>query len=157
MNKVKLNLGCGSNIKKGYENYDCYMKHPKIKWIDLEILPLGFKENSVDEILLYSVLEHLWINPYKFMLEMHRILKKGGVIKIKLPFYHPVLGHVRCHHTKYYFNTIVDFKHTDKYKKTKSGQPKKLYKMNKSKYQISRIHFRYPFIFLNIYYEMEKI
>jgi len=103
----KLNLGCGEKVLDGYENYDKY--NPDAKYIDLEKLPLiEFNDNSYDEILLLNVLEHLWLNPYDFMLEMYRILKTGGIIKIELPFFAPVIGHVRWFHKKTYFNIICN-------------------------------------------------
>ena len=103
---MKLNLGCGNDIRSDYINVDKYMQDKNILNISLETMPLPFDSGSVTEILLYDVLEHLWVNPYDFMVEMYRILEKGGIIKITLPFFLPSLNHVRWMHTKRYFEKI---------------------------------------------------
>jgi len=86
MEKVKLNLGCGNDLKKDYINVDASKEVNPDKVWDLEKTPLPFKDNSVDEILAYHVLEHIH-NFIPLMHEFHRICKPGAIIKIKTPFY----------------------------------------------------------------------
>jgi len=98
MEKIKLNLGCGQDIRPGFVNVDL-IKHPKIKNIDLNHYPLPFKTNSVDYILSSHLLEYL-DNPVKFMLELQRICKKDAVIDLIVPhfslgFSYAELGHKR--------------------------------------------------------------
>jgi len=83
-NKVKINFGCGNNPLIGYVNYDKFPIDERVKYIDLNNLPLLFPNNSVDEILLSHVLEHL-TDPYGVVLECYRILKPGGVLRVNLP------------------------------------------------------------------------
>lgn len=83
---MKLNLGCGFDKKKGYINCDISKEVKPDKIIDLEKTPLPFKDNSVDEILAYDVLEHI-NNFISLMHDLRRICKKGGLIKIKTSFY----------------------------------------------------------------------
>ncbi len=84
--QFKLNLGCGYDIKKGYINID-YVKNKGIDVVyNLDKFPYPFKDESADEILLKDSLEHL-SNPIKTLKECHRILKKRGIIKIKLPHF----------------------------------------------------------------------
>ena len=74
----QLNLGCGETILDGYENYDLYPCDGRVRKLDLNKLPLSFEDNSVDFILLSHVFEHLDVNHYDFMKEIHRILKHAA-------------------------------------------------------------------------------
>lgn len=82
----KLNLGCGTDMKKGYVNLDFLdisgvdVKH------DLNKFPYPFKENTFDEIYTSHVLEHLE-NFEKVMGELKRISKAGAKIKIRVPHF----------------------------------------------------------------------
>jgi hypothetical protein len=70
----KLNLGCGTNIKKSYINVD-YFEHKGVdKIYDLNKYPLPFQDNQFKEILLLDILEHLG-NPDKYIRELWRISK----------------------------------------------------------------------------------
>ena len=79
---IKLNLGCGRDIKEGYINVDklggADVKH------DLDVYPLPFKKNSVDFILASHILEHLK-EPLDFLEECQRMLKKGRRMEIRVP------------------------------------------------------------------------
>ena len=87
---MKLNLGCGNKIKDGYVNIDKFdvynidIKH------DLEKFPYPFENNSVEEILLSHVLEHIGQEPdifIKILKEFYRICKNEAIIHINVP--HP--------------------------------------------------------------------
>ena len=82
---IKLNLGCGSKILKGYTNVDKFNTyHPDIVH-DLENFPYPFKDNSVNEILLSHVLEHIGQSPDTFnniIKELYRICTHGTLINI---------------------------------------------------------------------------
>jgi len=83
---MKLNLGCGNDKKKGYINMDFspIVKPDKV-W-NFEKTPLPFKDNSIEEILAFHVLEHI-NNFIPLMHDLHRICEKRALIKIKVPFY----------------------------------------------------------------------
>lgn len=52
---------------------------------------LPFKNNSVDNIILFNIIEHIY-NPHKLLEEVHRVLKKNGKLYASIPFmtyYHP--------------------------------------------------------------------
>lgn len=93
---MKLNLGCGYNKLPGYINVDHDPRCEPDIVADLEQL-LPFEDNSVDEIVLHHVLEHLgqdtktYLNIWK---EYYRILKDQGVIKITVPHWQ----HENFHH-----------------------------------------------------------
>jgi SAM-dependent methyltransferase len=54
------------------------------KAFDFEKTPYPFEDNTFDEIHAYFILEHL-DNHFEAMQELHRILKKGGVLYIRVP------------------------------------------------------------------------
>jgi len=83
--KTKLNLGCGIVKLKGYINCDISPEVKPDKIVDLE-KKLPFKTNSVDEIIVHHVIEHV-NNIIPLLKEFHRICKKGGVIDIRVPHY----------------------------------------------------------------------
>ena len=84
--KMKLNLGAGKlDVREGYVNLDME-KYPGINVVwDLNKLPLPFKDDQFDEILAYSILEH--VNYVPLMDELYRILKPEGIIKIRVPHF----------------------------------------------------------------------
>ena len=87
---IKLNLGSGSKILPGYTNVDKFDTYNPDIVHDLEKFPYPFKDNSVNEILLSHVLEHVGQNPdifNKIIRELYRICANGTIINIKVP--HP--------------------------------------------------------------------
>ena len=92
MNLLKLNLGCGENKRSDYINVDKFGT-PDIKH-DLETFPWPWETNSVSEILLNHVLEHLGQDIeiyFSIFKEMYRICAHGAHIRIVVP-------HFRHHH-----------------------------------------------------------
>ena len=86
--KNKLNLGCGSKNLEGFINVDKF-GNPDKK-VDLEHFPWPWKDNSVNEIVLSHVLEHLGKDTDTFlniMKELYRISSKNTIIHINVP--HP--------------------------------------------------------------------
>jgi len=85
---VKLNLGCGQNKLDGFINVDKFGS-PDLKF-DLEQFPWPWHDNTVDEIRLIHVLEHLgkdveiYFNIFK---ELYRICKNGTLISIAVPHF----------------------------------------------------------------------
>jgi len=77
-----LNLGCGETHKEEMVNVDLY-GNPDIVW-DLQEFPYPWDDNSVDEILMNHVLEHL-PNWWGAFTECARILKPGGKLYIHVP------------------------------------------------------------------------
>lgn len=86
MTGLKLNLGCGERHFEGYINVDKY-GNPDVKQ-DLETFPWPWSDNSVSEILLIHVLEHLGkdTNTYlNIIKEMYRICEPDAKIRIIVP------------------------------------------------------------------------
>lgn len=82
--KVKINLGCGQDIRVGWVNVD----FRDLEGVDivhnLDKFPYPFKDNSVDEIWMEHILEHL-DNPIRCLEELFRISKPSAKITISVP------------------------------------------------------------------------
>jgi len=83
---LKIHLGCGYERKDGYENIDL---NPEVSFPDkiLDITqPLPYEANSVDEILIIHVIEHV---SHQKILNMFRdwvrVLKPDGKADIECP------------------------------------------------------------------------
>ena len=87
---MKLNLGCGSKTLPGWTNLDKFSTYKPDIVHDLEVFPYPFKDNSVEEIILSHVLEHIGQVPdvsNNIVKEFYRICKKDAFIHISVP--HP--------------------------------------------------------------------
>ena len=85
---LKLNLGCGEHHKDGCINVDKY-GNPDVLH-DLEAFPWPWEDNSVQEVELNHVLEHLGESAavyFRIIKELYRICKAGARIHIGVP--HP--------------------------------------------------------------------
>lgn len=82
----KLNLGAGSDVRKDCVNLDIN-PGPGIDVVhDLNVFPYPFGDDEFDEIIAYSILEHV-DDLVRTMDELHRILKPGGRLDIIVPYY----------------------------------------------------------------------
>lgn len=81
---MKLNLGCGKNIKSGYVNLDIALLTGVNVVCDLNRGWLPFKESKFDEVYIRHVLEHL--EGFSTVIEdIVRTLKPGGLLKVEAP------------------------------------------------------------------------
>ena len=80
---LKLNLGCGEDIREGYHNIDI-RNLPNVIVADVNDLP--YENNSIDEILASDIYEHI---SHRKSLELLQhwsdLLKPGGVLIIRSP------------------------------------------------------------------------
>ena len=82
----KLNLGCGQQKIPGYLSVDKIKGEAIDICHDLNIFPYPFPDNSVSEIIMDNVLEHL-DDVIKVMEELYRISQAGAIIHIKVPYF----------------------------------------------------------------------
>ncbi len=83
---LRLDLGCGDNKREGFTGVDI-AKTPSVDIVhNLEKYPWPFKANSVSEVHMANYFEHLH-DPFKFMNELHRVMKKGAQCTVIAPYY----------------------------------------------------------------------
>lgn len=86
--KIKLNIGCGTDYKKGWVNIDNNSDN-NIEKLDLNWdlrNPLPFSDRSIDFIFNEHFIEHLTVEEAQLIIiDLMRVLKKGGVMRIAMP------------------------------------------------------------------------
>jgi SAM-dependent methyltransferase len=93
----KLNLGCGIYRKEGYVNLDWDEKVKPDVVHDFNEFPYPFSDNTFDLVEAIHVIEHL-DRPFSVMAELHRILKPGGLLIIKVPHFSRGFTHAEHAH-----------------------------------------------------------
>ncbi|WP_295618056.1 hypothetical protein [Chamaesiphon sp. GL140_3_metabinner_50] len=86
MDNLRLNLGCGAKRLDGYINVDKF-GDPDLRF-DLETFPYPWGDNTVVEIELHHVLEHLGQQTatyLKIIQELYRICMPGAKLHITVP------------------------------------------------------------------------
>lgn len=87
---MRLNLGCGFRRKDGYLNVDSQPACNPDLVLDLEQCPWPWDDNSVDEIYMSHVLEHLGATPAVYLAlikEMYRVCRPNAQLTFIVP--HP--------------------------------------------------------------------
>lgn len=80
---LRLNMGCGTEIKKGFLNVDKYYAKADAQW---DILDIPLNDDSVAQVMCYEVLEHIPMKQIeKALSECYRILKPNGTIVLTVP------------------------------------------------------------------------
>lgn len=82
--EIRLNLGCGLDVLKGYINIDLYSENPEVVYMDVR--KLKFKLDTVTEIKAYDILEHVSHRETEAIIkEWKRVLKPDGILNIRVP------------------------------------------------------------------------
>jgi glycosyltransferase involved in cell wall biosynthesis len=81
---LKLNLGCGRDVREGFLNIDLYSENESV--VSMDIRKLELPDSCADFILASDVLEHFSHRETDSVLkEWARVLKPGGKIEIRCP------------------------------------------------------------------------
>jgi len=81
---MKLNLGCGDEIREGFLNVDI-RKHGGVDVV-CDVRGLPFRDGSADEILASDIIEHIpWREVRAVLGEWRRVLKGGGRLEMRTP------------------------------------------------------------------------
>ena len=80
---IRLNLGCGDLIMKGWVNVDLYCELADVK---SDVRKLPFPDEYADEIYSSHVIEHFHFKEaFEVLKEWRRVLKPGGMITLETP------------------------------------------------------------------------
>ena len=103
MQKVKkiLDLGCGKKKRSNAIGIDFNERTEADIIHDLNMFPYPLEDNTFDEIYIDNTLEHL-DNIIAVMEEVHRICKKGGMVKVMVPYFRSAWASIDPTH-KHYF------------------------------------------------------
>ena len=108
MKKIILNLGCGKTRIPGSMGVDRVKIENYVDIVhDLDVLPYPFEDNSIDEIHMYHVFEHLH-EPLKKIEDLYRILKPGGIIYMRVPHFSSMGAFTDITHIRPYGFTSFD-------------------------------------------------
>jgi ubiquinone/menaquinone biosynthesis C-methylase UbiE len=99
---MKLNLGCGDKKMAGYINVDVCGEPDML--CDLSKFPWPFENGSVEEVFSSHFMEHV-IDYEKTVLEIHRILRPGGLMHFKVPHFRSMFYPWHLH--KYAFSSTT--------------------------------------------------
>jgi len=83
---IRLDLGCGNTKKEGFTGVDILPLDSVDIRHDLNSFPYPFEENSIEEIWMDQVLEHME-NPMKVLEEIYRISKNKAKVTIGVPYF----------------------------------------------------------------------
>jgi predicted SAM-dependent methyltransferase len=86
VSEIKINVGCGPNLKPGWVNIDLGARSPEVLTLDLR-RDLPFPDACAEMIYGEHVFEHLEypLDAQHFLREAWRILKSGGVSSLGVP------------------------------------------------------------------------
>ena len=105
-----LDLGCGKKKRPGAIGVDYSDRHNADVIHDLNVFPYPFESDSIDQVFLDNVLEHL-DKPMRVMEEVHRITKLGGDIKVIVPYFRSYWAFIDPTHKTFY--TVDSFAYYD--------------------------------------------
>jgi SAM-dependent methyltransferase len=104
---VRLNLGCGHDILPGWVNVDASDQlGPGVEVWDLDEREWPFETGSAEEIRGIDIYEHVW-DPVGFMIECHRVLRPGGVLRLQTSYWQCVDAYTDPTHKR--FSTLDSF------------------------------------------------
>ncbi len=80
----RLNLGCGTDLREGYVNVD-FREPCDEKW-DITQSPWPVEDDSIDEILMFDIFEHVsYLCADSVLFQTWRVLKPEGYVDIQVP------------------------------------------------------------------------
>ena len=106
-NRMNIDLGCGVEKRPGYLGVDRKLLTGVDVVADLEA-PLPLRTSSIDRVYSKSVMEHL----DKFesaMAELHRIVRPGGEIELRVPHFSSPLSFSDYTHRRFFGYYSFDY------------------------------------------------
>lgn len=110
---MKLDVGCGSAKQSGWIGMDM-VRHEQVDiFHDLRELPWPVETDSVDELRMANVIEHLPDTIGTFN-EIHRILKPGGTATLSYPWYKSYGAYGDPTHVHYFNDRMIQYFQRDR-------------------------------------------
>jgi len=107
--RTKLNLGCGNYLLDDAVNHNLVKHRPEVDVVwDLNNLPWPWPDERFESVLARAVLEHLQIDLLTSINECWRIMKPGGKLSVKLPYWNAEASHNDLTHRHYVGLGIFD-------------------------------------------------
>lgn len=104
----RVNLGAGSDIRAGFVNVD-WAALPGVDIVhNLDVLPWPFEDASVDEIIANDIFEHV-NDALGFVNEIGRILKPGGVLRMRTCHWQHINAHTDPTHRRFPTEHTMDY------------------------------------------------
>jgi ubiquinone/menaquinone biosynthesis C-methylase UbiE len=104
-----LNLGAGNRIAQGAINHDVWAHRPEINSThDLNVLPWPWPDDAFKHIEAWAVLEHLQITLIESLGECWRVLRPGGMLRVKLPFWNVDQSYADPTHRWFFSLRVLD-------------------------------------------------
>jgi len=105
---MKLNLGCGWDVRPGWVNADCAALPGVAVLCDFGRSSWPFRDNSFDEIQAINVVEHL-PDMMAVLAEMHRVTRNGGAISIRVPHWNSHVAWMDPTHKRAFHPSTFDY------------------------------------------------
>ena len=105
-----LELGAGMTPRENAVNHDRikHSNHIDVAW-GLEVYPWPWQDEEWDEIRANDVFEHMSADIHTWLSELHRILKKGGILRLRLPAWDNHLSYRDPTHKKVFHEETFDY------------------------------------------------
>ena len=103
---MKVQLGCGADKREDYINCDISPEVNPDMIVDIT-KTLPFEDSSVEEIMIYHVLEHTH-KPIDVIKEMYRVCKNDAIVKIRVPYFSSESAFSTLDHYSYFTLTTFD-------------------------------------------------
>ncbi len=118
----KLNLGSGKDYKKtseGWINLDYNSRYKTDLNHNLDKFPYPFKKEEIDYVYCSHILEHVQ-DFFKTIKEIERILKKGGILHVRVPHFSNGNGYNDLTHRRFFgwqtFNQLTEGYYNEEFK-----------------------------------------
>lgn len=98
---MKLDIGCGSSKKDGFIGLDILPFENVDIVHNLSIYPWPFADNTITDINMDNVLEHLE-KPLNVINELYRISADGAKLKITVPYFRSLYAYIDPTHVNYF-------------------------------------------------------
>lgn len=102
--EISVDIGCGS-LKRANIGID-HFDGPQVDIVTDLNKSLPIPDSSCDSIKMFHSLEHV-NEPVHLLMECHRVLKKGGIIEIRVPHISNIRAY-EIHHKSYWNSFSLD-------------------------------------------------